>query len=84
MATRNGVLTDRQEAIVAGLVAFGRFQNASEAMRAALRLQEREDAEISELPMRLANGVQQARDREFAEGTGTEAIQRAFAKAQNR
>ena len=84
MATRNVVLTDHQEAFVSGLVASGRHQNASEAMGAGLRLLEREEAEISELSLRLINGLQQARDREFAEGTGTEAIRRAFAKARNR
>ena len=84
MATRNVVLTNHQEILVAGLVASGRFQNASEAMRAGLRLLEREEAEINELSTRLANGLQQARDRDFAEGTGVEAIRRAFAKARNR
>ena len=84
MATRNVVLTNHQENLVAGLVASGRFQNASEAMRAGLRLLEREEAEINELSTRLANGLQQARDRDFAEGTGVEAIRRAFAKARNR
>lgn len=84
MATRNVVLTDHQDSLVVALVASGRFQNASEAMRADLRLLKREEAEVSELSMRLANGVRHARDREFAEGTGAEAIRRAFAKARNR
>lgn len=84
MATRNVVLTDHQDSLVVALVASGRFQNASEAMRADLRLLKREEAEVSELSMRLANGVRQARDREFAEGTGAKAIRRAFAKARNR
>ena len=83
LTTRNVDLTDQQEALVAGLVASGRHQNASEALRAGLRSLEREEADISELSSRPAKGVRQARDREFAEGTGTDAIRRAFAKAQN-
>jgi antitoxin ParD1/3/4 len=45
MPTRNVVLTDRQSALLDRLVAEGRYQNASEAMRAGLRLiEEREEA----------------------------------------
>lgn len=84
MATRNVVLTDRQETVVAGLVASGRYRSASEATGEGLRLLEMEEAAINELSSRLANGVQQARDGEFADGNGTEAISRAFAKARNR
>ena len=81
MATKNVVLTDHQEALVAGLVASGRYQNASEAMRAGLRLLEREEAEVKELSARLASGVEQAANRDLAEGSGADAIRRAFAKA---
>ncbi|MGC1495430.1 MAG: type II toxin-antitoxin system ParD family antitoxin [Sulfitobacter sp.] len=84
MATKNVVLTDHQEELVAGLVASGRYQNASEAMRAGLRLLEREEAEVSELSVRLARGVEQAVNRDLAEGNGTDAIRRAFAKAKAR
>ena len=42
MATRNVVLTETQSALVDHLVASGRYQNASEALRAGLRLLERE------------------------------------------
>lgn len=47
MATRNVVLSDHQHAMVEELVRSGRYQNASEVLRAGLRLveqQEREDA----------------------------------------
>ena len=81
MATKNVVLTDHQETVVAGLVASGRYQNASEAMRAGLRLLEREEAEVTELSARLANGVTQALSGDLAEGSGADAIRRAFAKA---
>lgn len=49
MATRNVVLTDAQSAFVDRLVASGRYQNASEALRAGLRLLEREEAEMDVL-----------------------------------
>ncbi|MEP2889728.1 type II toxin-antitoxin system ParD family antitoxin [Tateyamaria sp.] len=81
MATKNVVLTDHQETVVAGLVASGRYQNASEVMRAGLRLLEREEAEVTELSARLANGVTHALNGDLAEGSGADAIRRAFAKA---
>lgn len=84
MATKNVVITDHQEELVAGLVASGRFQNVSEAMRAGLRLLEREEAEVNELSARLARGVEQATHGDLAEGNGTDAIRRAFAKAKTR
>lgn len=81
MATRNVVLTDLQSRFIDDLVASGRYQNASEALRAGLRLLEREEAEMQELKARLANGVAQARDGAFAEGSGEEAMRRVFAGA---
>ena len=84
MGVRNIVLTDRQEALVAGLIASGRYQNISEAMRAGLRLLEREEIEISEISNRLKLGVQQAQHGALAEGSGTDAIRRAFAAKRRR
>lgn len=81
MATRNVVLTDSQSDLVDRLIASGRFQNASEALRAGLRLLEREEAELGELHNRLAVGLDQARRGDLAEGNGEEAIRRAFAAA---
>lgn len=81
MATRNVVLTDAQSELVERLVASGRYQNASEALRAGLRLLEREEAEITDLRQRLMTGIDQARAGELAEGSGEEAIRRAFARA---
>ena len=46
MVTRNVVLTETQSELVDRLVAAGRYQNASEALRAGLRLVEREEAEF--------------------------------------
>jgi antitoxin ParD1/3/4 len=40
MPTRNVVLTEHQSALVDGLVAEGRYQNASEVLREGLRLVE--------------------------------------------
>jgi antitoxin ParD1/3/4 len=49
MPTRNVVLTDHQSEFVDALVASGRYQNASEAMRSGLRLLEREEAAWEEV-----------------------------------
>jgi antitoxin ParD1/3/4 len=45
MATRNVVLTERQEALIEALVDSGRYQNASEVLREGLRLIEQREAE---------------------------------------
>lgn len=45
MATRNVVLTERQEKLIQTLVQSGRYQNASEVLREGLRLLERREAE---------------------------------------
>lgn len=79
MATRNVVLTEPQSRMIDHLVAEGRYQNASEALRAGLRLLEREEAELRELRIRLTQGIQQARDGDLADGSGEDAIRRAFA-----
>ena len=81
MATRNVVLTESQSALVDRLVASGRYQNASEALRAGLRLLEREEAELGDVRARLIAGLEQARAGDLAEGTAEEAIRRAFAAA---
>ncbi|WP_164838257.1 type II toxin-antitoxin system ParD family antitoxin [Sinorhizobium meliloti] len=81
MATRNVVLTDAQSALLERLVASGRYQNASEVLRAGLRLLEREEAELDDLRARLSTGLDEARRGDLAEGTGEEAIRGAFAAA---
>lgn len=83
MATRNVVLTDSQSALVDRLVATGRYQNASEALRAGLRLLEREEIELGDLRARLTRGLEEARLGDLAEGTGEEAMRRAFARARS-
>ena len=84
VATRNVVLTETQSDLVDRLVASGRYQNASEALRAGLRLLEREEAELGDLRSRLSIGLDQARQGELADGIGEDAIRCAFAVARNR
>lgn len=81
MVTRNVVLTDTQDALVQALIASGRFQNASEALRAGLRLLEHEEAQRDAICARLMDGLEQARAGDLAEGSGVDAVRRAFAKA---
>ncbi|WP_439528491.1 type II toxin-antitoxin system ParD family antitoxin [Pannonibacter sp.] len=81
MVTRNLVLTDGPSELVDRLVASGCYQNASEALRAGLRLLEREEAELGDLRRRLTTSLEQARRGDLAEGSGEDAIRRAFAAA---
>jgi antitoxin ParD1/3/4 len=78
MATRNVVLTDTQSELVDRLIAAGRFQNASEALRAGLRLLEREESELEALRSRLTVGLEQARKGDLARGSGEDAMRRVF------
>ena len=84
MATRNVVLTGPQSELVDWLVSSGRYQNASEALRAGLRLLEREEAELRDLRARLAAAIEQARAGDLAEGDGERAVRRVFAAARAR
>lgn len=81
MVTRNVVLTDTQDQLVQALVASGRYQNVSEAMRAGLRLLEQEEAQIAGIRQGLMEGLAQARTGDLADGGGEDAVRRAFAKA---
>lgn len=82
MATRNVVLTEEQDAFLSGLVEAGRFQNASEAVRVGLRLLQDEEAQAADLRHRLTQALDQARDGHRAEGSGADAVLRAFDRAQ--
>lgn len=83
MVTRNVVLTETQSALLDRLIDEGRYQNASEAMRAGLRLLEREEAEMGELRTRIKRGLDEARRGDLAEGSGEDAVRRAFARARS-
>ena len=84
MPTRNVVLTDQQEEFVAGLVARGRYQNASEAIRRGVRLLEEDEAAADALLARIMVGYEQAERGEFVEGTAQEVLERSFAQAKAR
>ena len=71
MVTRNVVLTETQDRLVQALVASGRYQNVSEAIRAGLRLLEHEEAQLASIRTGLLEGLAQAGVHEFAfEGGG--------------
>ena len=84
MPTRNVVLTDHQSDLIDRLVASGRFQNASEAMRAGLRLLEDEERQAEALVKRIEKGLAEADRGEFVPGSGREVIERAFLEAMER
>ncbi|MCC6718182.1 MAG: type II toxin-antitoxin system ParD family antitoxin [Acetobacteraceae bacterium] len=58
MPTRNVVLTAHHEALIERLVASGRYQNASEVLRAGLRELERQDGEYEAKLTALRAAVQ--------------------------
>ena len=84
MPTRNVVLTDHQAAFVDSLVASGRYQNASEALRSGLRLLEREEAAWEQVRQGVLEGLAQVERGEFAEGIGEEAFRKAWAEGKAR
>ena len=85
MPTRNVVLTDSQDTFVSDLIESGRYKSASEVMRDGLRLLEDQsvlrDAELENIRSGVLTGVAHADAEDFAEGSGKEAIKRAFARA---
>jgi antitoxin ParD1/3/4 len=81
MVTRNVVLTETQDQLVQALVASGRYQNVSEALRAGLRLLERDEAEFADIRNGLLEGLAQAKAGDLAAGGGEDAIRRAFERA---
>jgi antitoxin ParD1/3/4 len=81
MPTRNVVITDHQAAFLDSLVAEGRYQNVSEAMREGLRALERSEVEFHRIRAGVLEGLAQAERGEFVEGTMDEVFDRALAKA---
>lgn len=78
MATRNVVLTERQEKLIEALVRSGRYQNASEVLREGLRLIERREAEdatkLIALREAAAVGVAALERGEFTEFPSADAL----------
>ena len=84
MPTRNVVLTDHLAQVVDGLVAKGRYQNASEAIREGVRLLEREEAEMEAFLARINAAYDEAERGDFAEGSTEEVFARVLAHAEGR
>lgn len=84
MVTRNVVLTDHQSAFIDETVSSGQYQNASEVMRAGVRLLEQQTEECQRVRAGVLLGLEQVRNREYAEGTGEEVMRRAFAEGRAR
>lgn len=62
MPTRNVVITQHQAELIDRLVASGRYQNASEVLRAGLRMLERDDADHAAKLAALRAAVQEGLD----------------------
>lgn len=92
MATRNIVLTDHQSEVVDHLVASGRYQNASEVLRAGLRMVEEAESlyvtRMNELRAAIDAGQQDleaGRTRTFtADGFATYLSERAEQTIRNK
>ena len=81
MPTRNVVLTDHLAGVVDGLVASGRYQNASEAIREGVRLLEREEAEWQAFLDRINGAYDRAKAGERVEGSWEEIKYRVMRQA---
>lgn len=67
MPTRNVNLTDEMDTFVSSMVKSGRYANASEVMRAALRMLERDEREYDEKMAVLRTAIQEGLDSGIAE-----------------
>lgn len=84
MVTRNVVLTPDQSAFVDDLVATGRFQNASEALRAGLRMLQDAESAQKALVRRLERGLSEAKDGDLVEGDGESVMRGVFDRIRSR
>jgi antitoxin ParD1/3/4 len=84
MPTRNVVVTKAQETLIETLLARGRFQNASEIIRAGLRLVEERETVLEEIRAGLKEGLDDLKHGRVREGRA--AVNAAFewAKKQSR
>lgn len=83
MRTRNVVLTRHQSALIDDLVASGRYQNASEALRAGLRLLESEEEKRAALIRRIDGALADYSATGALEEDGETIIRRSFARARH-
>ncbi|MEO0936845.1 MAG: type II toxin-antitoxin system ParD family antitoxin [Pseudomonadota bacterium] len=81
MPTRNVVLTDHQSELLDRLVASGRYQNASEAIRAGLNSLEIEEEKALRLRKTLMEGLAALEAGDFAEGDIDDVFASALAEA---
>ncbi len=79
MPTRNVVLSEPQEGLVRELVESGRYQNASEVIRAGLRLLEDHEAALQDVRAGLLEGLAQAAEGRTVDGE--KAIETAYRQA---
>lgn len=82
---KNIALTEKWYHWVDDLVANGEYKSASEVMRDGLRAlqlrRERHEVELAEIRSRISVSLKQADSNQFAEGSGEDAINRAFSTA---
>lgn len=87
MPTRNVVLTDHHEKVIADLVASGRYQNASEVLREGLRMVEertaREAAKLEALREAARIGFKDIDEGRFTELNSDDDVD-AFMEARGR
>jgi antitoxin ParD1/3/4 len=84
MPTRHVIVSDQQFAFLDQLVSEGRYPTVSDAMRAALRLLERDEATWTDLRLGVLHGYDQVLQGTLAPGSGGEAVMRAFDRAMAR
>lgn len=77
MPTRNVNLTDELDSFVVAKVESGRYQNASEVIRAALRTLEREEQYEARLAA-LRNAIDEGDGSGIAEGNPFTRVRKAF------
>ena len=82
MPTRNINLTDHYDALLSQLMESGRFKNASEAVRAGLRLLERQEQEdearLAALRRDVEMGVEAYRRGDYVMADGDDALDELF------
>jgi len=78
-------LTPELDQWINELVSIGEYKSASEVMRDGLRAlqhrREQHQLELEEIRARISVSLNQANTDEFAEGTGRDAVNRAFARS---